>query len=78
MKKSLYLLFGIIIFASFQTALGEQYYYKDHKLIRPPIFCGLEINDPQLPEAGKELLKETEMAIAEWADKLVEYTNNTE
>jgi len=77
-KKSIFLVLSVIVFASFQTALSEQYYYEDHRLIRPPVFCGMEIYDPKLPEAGNKLLEETRKATSEWESKLVEYTNNTD
>lgn len=78
MKKSIFLILPVIIFAGFQTAFSEQYYYEDHRLFRLPVFCGMEMNDPQLPQAKKELLNETEKAVSEWESKLVEHTNNSE
>ena len=77
MKKSIFIII-LIVLASFQTTFGEQYFYTEHKFTRQPIFCGIEMYDPQLPEASKELLGETQMAISDWESKLMEHTNNTE
>lgn len=78
MKKVILFILTVIIFSGFQSIFGEQYYYENHKLIRPPIFCGMEIYDPKLPEAGNKLLEETRSAISEWETKLVGYTGNSE
>ena len=52
----------------------EYYYFEGHKLTKPPEFCLIEFEDPELPGAENRLYQITQDAIQEWEDKLVRFT----
>ncbi len=77
MSKSLGLLIIIILITSFHNVFGEQYYYfQDAKLSHIPLFCMVDFNDVNLPQANKILLEDTRQAIYDWKSQLIQKTHN--
>ena len=62
---------------SFKSDEGNYYLISYDKLTRDPTVCAFEINDSQLPEAGKILLELTEKSVYQWESNLKKYSNNT-
>jgi len=61
------------------TSFAEEYYYFDEiLLVSPPVFCAMEFEDTQLPNAQSQLMEITKNAVLDWESKLVEATNNQE
>jgi len=68
-----------LLFSGVSIVLAEDYFYiPNHKLETPPVFCAMEFEDTQLPDAKPQLLQITKNAILDWETKLVEATNITE
>ncbi len=64
---------------SVSFVFAEEYYYiPDHLLEQPPLFCAMEFEDTQMPEAQRDLMKMAENAVFDWETKLVEATKNPE
>ena len=58
---------------------AEEYYYiPDYLLESAPLFCLMEFEDTQLPQAQVQLLEMANDAIEDWQTKLVQATNNPE
>ena len=72
------LLFSLLILGTPCVFAEEYYYIPEHLLEDPPIFCAMEIEDPQMPEANLQLVSMAENAVLDWKEKLVEATNNSE
>lgn len=71
------LLISGLFSASFVFA-EEYYYIPDHLLEQPPLFCAMEFEDTQMPDAQLQLINMAENAVSDWETKLVEATNNPE
>jgi hypothetical protein len=70
-------LLSIAILFSVHTAFGEQfYYYEDAKLSHLPLFCMVDFNDPNLPNADNILLEDTRHAIYDWKSLLIQKTHS--
>jgi len=81
MKYSITIGFLLIplLFSGLSFAFAEEYYYiPDHLLENPPLFCAMEFEDTELPDAQWELMIMAENAVLDWEEKLVEATNNSE
>jgi hypothetical protein len=79
MKKpiTIGLLLTSILFSGASLVYAEEYYYiPDHLLETPPLFCAMEFEDNQLPDAQWQLMNMAENAVLEWEEKIVEATNN--
>lgn len=76
MKLLIILIICIAVLIPLQS-FGEKYYYiPDHKLETPPIFCAMDFEDKQLPDANERLMEITKDAINDWKTRLVTTTSN--
>jgi len=68
-----------LLFSGVTLVFAEEYYYiPDHLLETPPLFCAMEFEDTQLPDAQWQLMNMAENAVLDWEEKLVEATSNSE
>ena len=72
-------LFIALLFSAIPLVFAEEYYYiPDYLLETPPLFCLMEFEDTELPDAQEQLMEMAENAVLEWESKLVDATNNSE
>ena len=68
-----------LLFSAIPLVSAEEYYYiPDHLLENPPLFCAMEFEDTELPNAEEKLMDMARIAISDWKTKLVVATNNSE
>jgi len=78
MLKITLLLIPLLFFGAPVSFAEDYYHIPDHKLETPPVFCAMEFEDTQLPNAKPRLLEITKNAVLDWETKLVEATDNPE
>ena len=66
MKKPITIGFLLVplLFSGVTLGFAEEYYYiPDHLLENPPLFCAMEFEDTELPEAQGKLMEMAENAV---------------
>ena len=76
---SLGIIIGIVgIMSNTGEFSSEKYYYiPDYRLNKSPIFCAQEFHDPTIPEASDLLLEKTSNAVANWQNRIEQYTETS-
>ena len=76
---SLGIIIGIIgVLTNTSESNSEKYFYiPDYRLNKSPIFCAQEFHDPTMPEANDILLEKTANSVANWQNRIEEYTETS-
>ena len=76
---SLGIIIGIIgVLTNTSESNSEKYFYiPDYRLNKSPIFCAQEFHDPTMPEASDILLEKTANSVANWQNRIEEYTETS-
>ena len=76
---SLGIIIGIIgVLTNTSESNSEKYFYiPDYRLNKSPVFCAQEFHDPTMPEANDILLEKTANSVANWQNRIEEYTETS-